>query len=172
MQDTVFGEQISICGQIGAVLLAEPTTNIKMIFDAGIHFPSIFSQDNDILELTSRFVFCFAPGSNWTESIQDLIPNGRYPGIIKAKHYKVVKMQDTINSIGGIQAILPILHKLTKEQDDFSLSSDDNESLSLSGVEHLKTPAVEEFSDWEMLSSNSYTGRCFCIFLCIALSCN
>uniref|UniRef100_A0A0K8W1H1 Neurobeachin-like protein 1 n=1 Tax=Bactrocera latifrons TaxID=174628 RepID=A0A0K8W1H1_BACLA len=156
MQDTVFGEQTCLRGQVGAVLLAEPTTNIKTIFDAGIHFPSIFSQDNDLLELTSRFVFCYAPGGYWNESCQDLIPGGRFPSQVHAHHCSIVKVQDTINSIGGVQAILPILHRLTKQQDDFSLSSAEGNDSVGSG-EQLRTPTAEEFSDWEMLSSNSYT---------------
>ncbi|XP_054734864.1 neurobeachin-like protein 1 isoform X2 [Anastrepha obliqua] len=156
MQDTVFGEQICLRGEVGAVLLAEPTTNIKTIFDAGIHFPSIFSQDNDLLELTSRFVFCYAPGGYWSQSCLDLIPSGRFPSLVHAHHCSIVKIQDTINSIGGVQAILPILHRLTKQQDDFSLSSADGND-SLSSGEQLRTPTAEEFSDWEMLSSNSYT---------------
>ncbi|XP_039966909.1 neurobeachin-like protein 1 isoform X2 [Bactrocera tryoni] len=156
MQDTVFGEQTCLRGQVGAVLLAEPTTNIKTIFDAGIHFPSIFSQDNDLLELTSRFVFCYAPGGYWSESCQDLIPGGRFPSQVHAHHCAIVKIQDTINSIGGVQAILPILHRLTKQQDDFSLSSAEGND-SLGSGEQLRTPTAEEFSDWEMLSSNSYT---------------
>ncbi|XP_011184852.2 neurobeachin-like protein 1 isoform X2 [Zeugodacus cucurbitae] len=156
MQDTVFGEQTCLRGQVGAVLLAEPTTNIKTIFDAGAHFPSIFSQDNDLLELTTRFVFCYAPGGYWSESCQDLIPGGRFPSQVQAHHCSIVKIQDTINSIGGVQAILPILHRLTKQQDDFSLSSGDGND-SLGSGEQLRTPTAEEFSDWEMLSSNSYT---------------
>lgn len=157
MQDTVFGEQTCLRGQVAAVLLAEPTTNIKTIFDAGIHFPSIFSQDNDLLELTLRFVFCYSPGGYWSESCQDLIPGGRFPSQVHAHHCSIVKIQDTINSIGGVQAILPILHRLTKQQDDFSLSSAEGND-SLGSGEQLRTPTAEEFSDWEMLSSNSYTG--------------
>ncbi|XP_067645671.1 neurobeachin-like protein 1 isoform X3 [Eurosta solidaginis] len=158
MQDTVFGEQTCLRGQVGAVLLAESTTNIKTIFDGGIHFPSIFSQDNDLLELTTRFVFCYAPGGYWSESCQDLIPGGRFPALVNAQHCAIIKIQDTINSIGGVQAILPILHRLTKQQDDFSLSSaDGNDSFGSREEQQLRTPTAEEFSDWEMLSSNSYT---------------
>ncbi|XP_001983501.2 neurobeachin-like protein 1 isoform X2 [Drosophila grimshawi] len=156
MQDTVFGEQTCLRGHVGGVLLADPTTSLKTIFDAGMNFSSIFSQDNDLLELNSRFVFCYAPGAVWHGSCQDLIPGGRYPGRISAQHCKTVKMQDTINSIGGINAILPMLHRLIREQGDADVSigssySDDSAPAS------LKTPTAEELTDWEMLSSNSYT---------------
>jgi len=119
-----------------------------------MNFSSIFSQDNDLLELNSRFVFCYAPGAIWHGSCQDLIPGGRYPGRINAQHRKTVKIQETINSIGGINAILPMLHRLVKEQDaDVSIGSSSDESTATP----LKTPTAEEFTDWEMLSSNSYT---------------
>ncbi|XP_039488182.1 neurobeachin-like protein 1 isoform X5 [Drosophila santomea] len=154
MQDTVFGEQTCLNGHLGGVLLADPTTSLKTIFDAGSNFSSIFSQDNDLLELNSRFVFCYAPGAVWHGTCQDLIPGGKYPGRINAQHCKIVKIQETINSIGGISAILPMLHRLiTSDQTtDISIGSASEESLSCA-----PTPSAEEFTDWEMLSSNSYT---------------
>ncbi|XP_055846151.1 neurobeachin-like protein 1 isoform X1 [Episyrphus balteatus] len=156
MQDTVFGEQTHLNGQIGSVLLAEPTTNLKTIFDGGANFASIFSQDNELLDLTSRFVFCYSGGAYSHDYCPDLIPSGKYPGTISAQHCRIVKIQDTINSIGGIQSLLPILHRITKEKNDFSLSTDSSESENLT-AETIKTPTMEEFSDWEVLSSNSYT---------------
>ncbi|KAL9909105.1 neurobeachin-like protein 1 isoform 2-T2 [Glossina fuscipes fuscipes] len=156
MQDTVFGEQQCLNGQIGGVLLAEPTTSLKTIFDVGINFTSIFSQDNDILELTSRFVFCYSPGAYLQNTCLDLIPIGKYMGLVQAQHCRIVKIQDTINSIGGIQAILPILHDIVKNQrDDIYVSGGDEETSE--SEEITKTPLAEEFSDWEMLTSNSYT---------------
>ncbi|XP_052847786.1 neurobeachin-like protein 1 isoform X3 [Drosophila gunungcola] len=154
MQDTVFGEQTCLHGHLGGVLLADPTTSLKTIFDAGSNFSSIFSQDNDLLELNSRFVFCYAPGAVWHGTCQDLIPGGKYPGRISAQHCKIVKIQETINSIGGISAILPILHRLVSSDQaaDISIGSVSEESLSCA-----PTPSAEEFTDWEMLSSNSYT---------------
>ncbi|XP_017126991.1 neurobeachin-like protein 1 isoform X3 [Drosophila elegans] len=154
MQDTVFGEQTCLHGHLGGVLLADPTTSLKTIFDAGSNFSSIFSQDNDLLELNSRFVFCYAPGAVWHGTCQDLIPGGKYPGRISGQHCKVVKIQETINSIGGISAILPILHRLVSSEQaaDISIGSVSEESLSCA-----PTPSAEEFTDWEMLSSNSYT---------------
>ncbi|BFF98031.1 neurobeachin-like protein 1 [Drosophila madeirensis] len=154
MQDTVFGEPTCLQGHLGGVLLADPTTSLRTIFDAGMNFSSIFSQDNDLLELNSRFVFCYAPAAVWHGSCQDLIPGGKYPGRISAQHCKIVKIQETINSIGGISAILPILHRLvsTDQAADVSLANSEEESLS------SPTPTAEELgTDWEMLSSNSYT---------------
>ncbi|KNC29634.1 hypothetical protein FF38_00632 [Lucilia cuprina] len=157
MQETVFGEQKCLYGQIGGVLLAEPTTSLKTIFDAGIHFSSIFSQDNDILELTSRFVFCYSPAAYTHNTCLDLIPSGRYMGLVQAQHCHIVKIRDTINSVGGIQAILPILHRIIKENNsEFSLAAVAADSAEES-TEPLKTPITEEFADWEVLSSNSYT---------------
>ncbi|KAM7358806.1 neurobeachin-like protein 1 isoform 2-T3 [Cochliomyia hominivorax] len=157
MQETVFGEQTCLYGQIGGVLLAEPTTNLKTIFDAGIYFTSIFSQDNDILELTSRFVFCYSPAAYTHNTCLDLIPSGKYLGLVQAQYCHIVKIRDTINSVGGIQAILPILHRIIKENNtEFSLAATEEETND-ENSEHLKTPVAEEFADWEVLSSNSYT---------------
>lgn len=157
MQETVFGEQKCLLGQIGGVLLAEPTTNLKTIFDAGINFTSIFSQDSDILELTSRFVFCYSPAAYMHNTCLDLIPSGKFLGLVQAQHCHIVKMRDTINSVGGIQAILPILHRIIKEHNaEFSLAAVDEETFEDSTAS-LKTPVGEEFADWEVLSSNSYT---------------
>ncbi|XP_017135675.1 neurobeachin-like protein 1 isoform X1 [Drosophila miranda] len=154
MQDTVFGEPTCLQGHLGGVLLADPTTSLRTIFDAGMNFSSIFSQDNDLLELNSRFVFCYAPAAVWHGTCQDLIPGGKYPGRISAQHCKIVKIQETINSIGGISAILPILHRLVSSDQtaDISIATSEEESLS------SPTPTAEELgTDWEMLSSNSYT---------------
>ncbi|EDW34755.1 GL12834 [Drosophila persimilis] len=154
MQDTVFGEPTCLQGHLGGVLLADPTTSLRTIFDAGMNFSSIFSQDNDLLELNSRFVFCYAPAAVWHGTCQDLIPGGKYPGRISAQHCKIVKIQETINSIGGISAILPILHRLVSSDQtaDISIATSEEESLS------SPTPSAEELgTDWEMLSSNSYT---------------
>ncbi|ALC44024.1 CG43367 [Drosophila busckii] len=155
MQDTVFGEQVCLQGQLGGVLLAEPTTSLKTIFDAGMNFSSIFSQDNDLFELNSRFVFCYAPGAVWHGACQDLIPGGRFPGKISARHCKTSKMQDTINSVGGINAVLPMLHRLLKQQPEDCLSNV-SEECATPTPQSVKTPTAEELTDWELLSSNSY----------------
>lgn len=158
MQETVFGEQQCLFGQIGGVLLAEPTTSLKTIFDAGIHFSSIFSQDNDLLELTSKFVFCYAPAAYTHNTCLDLIPSGKYLGLLQAQHCQIVKIRDTINSVGGIQAILPLLHRIIKENNtEFSLATGSDTENNEDSMESLKTPVAEEFADWEVLSSNSYT---------------
>ncbi|KAL5292423.1 NBEAL1 family protein [Megaselia abdita] len=152
MQDNVFGEPVCLRGQICSVLLAEPTTNIRTIFEAGTNFASMFSQDNDVADLTSRFVFCYSAGSCTNNICTDLVPGGKYIGSVSARHFKIVKIQDTLNSVGGVQAILPILHNLSKNA-DFTLTSD----LSEEDLLVQKTPSVDELSDWEVLTTSSYT---------------
>lgn len=152
MQDTVFGEQCCLGGQIAGVLLSEPITNLKTIFDAGIHFASIFSQDNDILELTSRFVFCYAPGAYYNNTCLDLIPPGRFVGLTQSQLCRIIKIQDTLNSVGGIQTILPILYYIIKQSGQLYISNEKNEEFE----ETNNTPVHDEQSDWEMLSSNLY----------------
>lgn len=158
MQDTVYGEQQSLGGQIAGVLLSEPTTNLKTIFDAGIHFASIFSQDNDILELTSRFVFCYAPAAYSNNTCLDLIPPGRFLGLTQAQYCRIIKIQDTLNSVGGIQTILPILYYIVKNMKDLQVQvQDTNDSREELEYYTSNTPPIhDEQSDWEMLSSNFY----------------
>lgn len=154
MQETVFGEQQCLGGQIAGVLLSEPTTNLKTIFDAGLHFASIFSQDNDVLELTSRFVFCYAPAAYHNNTCLDLIPPGRFAGLTQTQHCRTTKIQDTLNSVGGIQTILPILYYIMKSNEN-----PENVNETIDEFEEInKTPVHDEpDSDWEMLSSNLYS---------------
>lgn len=96
-------------------------------------------------------MFCYSATACSGGICIDLVPSGRFNGSVLAHHCKTVKIQDTINSIGGIQAILPILKNLTKKKGEFELTSDVTDL-----EDNLKTPTMEEFSDWEILSSSSY----------------
>lgn len=154
MQDGIFGPQACLRGQIGSVLLAEPTTNIKTILDAGVQFASIISQDIEPYDLSSKYVFCFSPSACYNGTCTDLVPGSKFNGHFVGKHSKTIKVQDAINSIGGVATLLPILESVVKSN-QFNLVFD-------SSLDSLQpdTPGSmnnDELIDWEILSSNTYT---------------
>lgn len=154
MQDGVFGQPICLTGQLGCVVLAEPTTNVKTLIDAGPNFASIISQDIDPSDLTSKFVFCYSPNSCYDGLCVDLVPGNKYNGHVVAKYCKTTKIQDAINSIGGVNCLLPILDTIIKSKENsqvfFASSSPEPKEL-------LPTPNNEDFADWEVLASTTYT---------------
>lgn len=158
MQNSVFGEPVSIYGDLGAVLLAESTTNIKTIFDTGPHFPSVFSQDAEVVDLTSRYVFCYTPQACLDNCCINVIPCNNFNATIRAKYISNTKIQDAIQSIGGIQTILPILKNIVKNNEDITYFLADTESKPQSPRAEGDSPISSEFKDWEIISSNSYTG--------------
>lgn len=153
MQDGIFGPQACLRGQIGSILLAEPTTNIKTILDAGVEFASIISQDIEPYDLSSKYVFCFSPSSCYNGTCTDLVPGSKFNGHFIGNHCKTIKIQDAINSIGGITTLLPILETVVKSN-QLNLVFD----ASLDSIQP-ETPGSlsDEMIDWEILSSNTYT---------------
>lgn len=157
IQDGIFGPQACLRGQLGAVLLAEPTTSIKTILDAGYQFAAVVSQDIEPYDLNSKYVFCFAPSASHNGIYTDLIPGNKFNGYFAGKLCTTTKVQDAINSIGGVSSLLPILETIVKSKENIldlifdasldSLSSDAQNSLSLN----------DELIDWEVLSSTNYT---------------
>lgn len=94
MQDTIFGESICLKGQIGGVILAESTINIKTLFDAGPNFAQIIA--NDLIEsfdMGSRFVFCFSPTACANGLCLDLAPGNRFNGHVIESYCRAVSIQ-------------------------------------------------------------------------------
>lgn len=154
MQDGIFGPQACLRGQLGAVLLAEPTTNIKTILDAGYEFASIVSQDIEPYDLNSKYVFCFAPSACYGGMCVDLIPGNKFNGLFTGNQCKTVKIQDAINSIGGVSSLLPILETVVKDN-SFQLIFEALESLPPDTPGSLSSH--DDLIDWEFLSSTTYT---------------
>lgn len=156
MQDGIFGPQACLRGQLGAVLLAEPTTSIKTIIDTGFQFASVISQDIEPYDLTSKYVFCYSPSSCHGGLCIDLVPGNKYNGHVVAKYCKTIKIQDAINSIGGVFTLLPILETVTKSKD---LADDLIFTKPASPIpdEALTSPSSNELGDWEVLASTTYT---------------
>lgn len=152
MQDGIFGPQTCLRGQLGAIVLAEPTTNIKTLLDAGYQFASIISQDIEPYDLNSKYVFCYSPAAINNGVSMDLVPNGKFNAQFVGKHCKTTKIQDAINSIGGLSTLLPILESVVKENPLNLVFDPSLDSLP------ADTPSItDEFIDWEVLSSNTYT---------------
>lgn len=152
MQDGIFGPQTCLRGQLGSILLAEPSTSIKTILDAGIQFASIISQDIEPYDLNSKYVFCYSPAAIYNGICQDLVPNGKFNAHFEGKQCKTTKIQDAINSIGGVSTILPILESIVKENPLNLIFDSAMDSLP------CDTPSLtDELIDWEVLSSNTYT---------------
>lgn len=152
MQDGIFGPQASLRGQLGSILLAEPTTNIKTILEAGYQFASIVSQDIEPYDLNSKYVFCYSPSAYSNGVCLDLVPNGKFNGYFIGKHCKTTKIQDSVNSIGGICTLLPILESFVKENTLNLLFDASLDSLP------CETPSLtDDLVDWEVLSSNIFT---------------
>lgn len=154
MQDGIFGPQTCLRGQIGAILLAEPTTNIKTILDAGVQFASIVSQDIEPYDLSSKYVFCYSPSACHNDVCLDLVPGNKYNGQFVGKLCKTTKIQDAINSIGGLATLLPILESVVKSN---QLNLVFDSSLDSLPPETPGSPNNDEIIDWEILSSNSNT---------------
>lgn len=155
MQDGIFGPQACLRGQLGSVLLAEPTTNIKTILDAGYQFASIVSQDIEPYDLNSKYVFCFAPSACHSGMCTDLIPGNKFNGHFIGKHCKTTKIQDAINSIGGVSSLLPILEMVVKENSFHLVFDATLDSLPVDTPGSMS--AHDELIDWEVLSSSTYT---------------
>lgn len=153
MQDGIFGPQACMRGQIGSILLAEPTTNIKTILDAGVEFASIVSQDIEPYDLSSKYVFCFSPSACYNGTCTDLVPGSKFNGHFIGNHCRTTKIQDAINSIGGISTLLPILETVVKSNQLNLVFDSSLDSL------QPETPGSlsDEMIDWEILSSNTYT---------------
>lgn len=158
MQDGVFGPQTCLRGQLGAIVLADPTTSIKTIFDAGYNFASVISQDIEPYDLTAKYVFCFSPNSCHGGLCVDLVPGSKFNGHVVAKYCKTCKIQDAINSVGGIYTLLPVLDTITKsekEQTEVFFAA----AISPTGEpdQSLVSPSADDMNDWEVLASTAYT---------------
>lgn len=163
MQDGIFGPQACLRGQLGSVVLADPSsTTIKTILDAGYEFASIISQDIEPHDLATKYIFCYSPSACHGNVCIDLVPGNKYTGHVVAKLCKTTKIQDAINSIGGIFTLLPILDTISKTKDNSlelifaSLASVGAEPMSLD-ASSLSASTNDELVDWEVLASTTYT---------------
>nr|XP_040227141.2 neurobeachin-like protein 1 isoform X2 [Anopheles coluzzii] len=154
MQDLVFGEAICLKGQLGAVLLADTNINLKSLFEAGPSVANVLATDMiESFDMASKFVFCFAPNACFDGLCLDLAPGNQYNGHLVASVAHTLSLQNALNGIGGMVALLPIVDSLALLPDADLPSA--NELISLSPVE---SPLKEErFGDWEMLQLNSLT---------------
>ncbi|KAL1394330.1 hypothetical protein pipiens_012033, partial [Culex pipiens pipiens] len=154
MQDLVFGEAICLKGQLGCVLLAETNINLKSVFEAGPSIANVLATDMiESFDMASKFVFCFSPRACFDGLCLDLAPGNQYNGHVVASSSGIVSIQNAINGVGGMSALLPILDNISQIP-----SSDVHTSDELIPLTPLASPTREEhFDDWEMLQTHSLT---------------
>ncbi|XP_055695703.1 neurobeachin-like protein 1 [Lutzomyia longipalpis] len=110
LQDSVFGSQVCLRGQMGSVLLAESNYQLKSAVEAGANVASIVSQDSEGTDaVTSKVVFCFSPSATYDNVCADLSLGKKYSGHSIAKFHHVITIQDAVKSIGGIEVFFPLL---------------------------------------------------------------
>lgn len=155
MQDGVFGPQTCLRGQLGTIVVAEPTTSIKTLTDAGPNFASVISQDIEPYDLAAKYVFCYSPNSCHGGLCVDLVPGSKLSGHVVAKFCRTCKIQDAINSIGGIYTLLPILDTICKSEKD----AQELFFASLNSIESdvMSPTTAEVMGEWEVLASTTYT---------------
>lgn len=158
MQDSIFGPPVCLHGQLGCMLLADPMTNIKTLVDAGANFASsLVSQDIEANDMTSKFIFCYSPAACHDGVCIDLCVGDKFNGLSAARMCRTMKLTDAIYSIGGINALLPILHSIVKTDEVFlSFAAEQH----LSGVRQPETPTspttADELAGFEMIASTTY----------------
>jgi neurobeachin-like protein 1/2 len=153
MQDLIFGEPICLRGQIGNILLADTSINVKQLFDAGTNFANLLAVDLiESFDLGSKYIFCFSPSACFDGLCVDLAPGNRYNGHIMAHYCQSLSIQDSINGIGGIMALFPILEHIATTHENFTSSS---ELISLSPSVERPSSKDDTFGDWEMLQLTS-----------------
>ena len=154
MQDLVFGEAVCLKGQMGGVILADTSISVKSLFDAGPNIANILASDLiESFDMSTKFIFCFSPSACHDGLCIDLAPGNFYNGHIVANHSRAISIQDSINGVGGIVALFPILENITKIPASDIFAS--NELISLTP---MASPIRDQnFDDWEVLQTNALT---------------
>lgn len=155
-QDVVFGELVCLKGQIGSVILAESSINLKALFDAGPNVANIIATDLiESFDVGSRFVFCFSPTACADGLCLDLAPGNKFNGHLMESYCRAVSIQDSLNGVGGVLTILPILDQIAEDPNAYSTSLE----LISYDSDGEKTPVKEVFeTDWEVLNNSSIQG--------------
>ncbi|XP_055608825.1 neurobeachin-like protein 1 isoform X2 [Uranotaenia lowii] len=154
MQDLVFGEAICLKGQLGCVLLADTSINLKNLFESGPSIANVLATDMiESFDMASKFIFCFSPSACFDGLCLDLAPGNQYNGHVAANASNVLSIQNAINGVGGMMSLLPILDFVCQIPD-----SDISTSDQLISLTPVASPTRDErFGDWEMLQPNSLT---------------
>lgn len=157
MQDSIFGEPCCLQGQLGCVVLAEASLNVRSLFEGGPHMSTVLANEYAENELTSRYVFCYAASGCSDGYCIDLAPGNKYNGHVIAKYNKSITVQESINSIGGTFALLPLL--------EYTVQNEGKELLIMPEPQIMRrdslSPNAEDFIDWEVLPSTAFTGERF-----------
>uniref|UniRef100_A0A6B2EDM8 Putative lysosomal trafficking regulator lyst n=1 Tax=Phlebotomus kandelakii TaxID=1109342 RepID=A0A6B2EDM8_9DIPT len=161
LQESVFGSQVSIRGQMGCVLLAESNYQMKNAVEAGAKIASIVSQESESGDgATSKVIFCFSPSACCDNVCVDLSLGKKYSGHTVAKFHHVITIQDAVKSIGGIEVFIPLL-ECFRESVELSGEESDKSSLeSPCDTKNLRNPIaylfilLRYYTDCESLQDN------------------
>lgn len=154
MHESIFGEPCCLKGQIGCVVLAEASLNVRTLFDAGPNLSTILLQDYEQNDLGSRYVFCFSPNGCYDGYCIDLAPGNKFNGHVVAKYNKAITIQESINSVGGTFMLLPLLEYIVQhESKNIVILADQRELVRRESL----SPNAEDFVDWEVLPSTAFT---------------
>ncbi|GAB0094777.1 neurobeachin-like protein 1 [Sergentomyia squamirostris] len=147
LQDSVFGSQMCLRGQMGCVLLAESGYQIKNAVEAGARIASVVSQESEISDGgTSKVVFCFSPSAYCDNVCVDLSLGKKYIGHTTAKRHHMKTIQDAIKSIGGIEVFIPLLECFRDTPDSAAEESEKSSSESPCDNKHLRNPIAYLFT--------------------------
>lgn len=157
MQDIVFGELVCLKGQIGSIVLAESTINLKGIFDAGPNFSNIIATDLiESFDTSSRFVFCFSPAACADGLCLDLAPGNKFNGHVIENYYHALSIQDSLSGIGGVLSLLPILDQIIESPEAYTSSL---EFIALDSDDEKTTVKALMEADWEVLNDTNFQGK-------------
>lgn len=156
MQDTTFGELVCLKGQIGSIILAESSLNLKALFDAGPNFANIIATDLiESFDAGSRFVFCFSPAACADGLCLDLAPGNKFNGHVMENYCHALSIQDSLSGVGGVLTLLPILDQIVENSEAYTSSL---ELISLESDDE-KTPVKDPMeADWEVLNNANLQG--------------
>ncbi|XP_059607349.1 neurobeachin-like protein 1 [Phlebotomus argentipes] len=141
LQESVFGSQICLRGQMGCVLLAESNYQLKNAVEAGGRIASVVSQDSESHDgATSKVVFCFSPSACCDSVCVDLSLGKKFTGHTVAKFHHVITIQDAVKSIGGIEVFFPLLECFRESLDTSAEESEKSLCESPCDTKNLKNP--------------------------------
>ncbi|XP_063708929.1 neurobeachin-like protein 1 [Culicoides brevitarsis] len=170
MQDSIFGELVCLKGQIGSVILAECSINIKTLFDAGHSFANIIATDLiESFESNSRFVFCFSPNTCVDGLCLDLTTGNKFNGHLIENYCHTSLIQDSLSGIGGVLTLLPILNQIVSRPEVFTTSL---ELISLENEDDTSPIKEPIETEWELLNNaispdEKITRNAIACFLCL-----
>lgn len=98
-------------------------------------------------ELVSKLVFCYTALACHNTFCLDLSPSGKFPAQTTSKYVRTSNIKDSVNGIGGLSVLLPLLENAKKSETVTTFN--------------FNTPTSEQdpLDDWEILPQVSQSER-------------